>query len=158
MVRNLLQNIARDVRFIREEHIDRVPPHYSLKAIVGSTFGALIFGLTFSLKGLLLHVTEHFNENHKWYLLIATLIILTAEITFIGYSRVKNKKARTFGQFWIKRITTYLAVGIIVAIFLIYLYGVDNLVLNDTHLLNTIIALAFPCCIGASIADLLKQY
>ncbi len=153
-----LKQVADDVRYIREEHIDKIPQHFSPKAIVASLFGALIFGLTFSLKGLLLQVTQNFSVNQKWYIIAALLLILTAEIYFIGYARVKNKSQRHFSQFWLKRTITYFGIGVVVAIFLVYIYGVQNLVVSDAHLLNTIVALALPCCIGASIADLLKQY
>jgi uncharacterized membrane protein len=158
MARSSLQHILRDVHRIKEESIERVPHHFGLRAVVAAIFGALIFGLTFSLKGMLMQVTLAFSPAQKWIIFATILAILTAEIRFIGYSHVKNKSQRHFGQFWIKRLTTYVFVGFLVSVFLIYVYGVNNLVVSDAHLFNTIMALALPCCIGASIADLVKKY
>lgn len=158
MAKPALKQIADDVSFIREEMVERVPHHFTAKQMVASVFGALVFGLTFALKGLLLDVTERLTQEHIAYMLGAIVVILSAEIYYIGYSHVKNKDQRRFGQFWLKRISAYLIVGFAVSWFLTYLYGINNLVMGPEHLRNTIVALALPCCIGAGIADLLKQY
>jgi uncharacterized membrane protein len=158
MARDNLRHLVRDVHRIKEESVERVPRHFTMKSFVAATFGALFFGLTFALKGLLLQVTQQFPVYHKWYIMFAILVILSAEIYSIGYSHVKNKEKRGFGQFWFKRIVTYAVVGFFVSVFLVYVYALNQLVVSPEHLINTIVALALPCCIGASIADLLKQY
>lgn len=152
-----LKQIAEDVKVIRNT-VERVPDHFNRRHFVGAVFGALFFGLAFSLKGLLLQVTSRLTENHLLFMVIAIFAILTAEIYYIGYSKVKDKHDRKFGQFWAKRVTAYLFIGFLVSTFLVYLYGLNNLATGTMHVRNIIIALAVPCCFGASIADLLKKY
>jgi len=151
------KQMADDIKVIREI-VERVPDHFSMKHVVGATFGALIFGLTFALKGLLLEVTAGLTEDHLLLIVLAIFVILTAEIYYIGYARIKDKQSRHLGQFWAKRIAAYAIIGFVVSAFLVYLYGINNLVANSEHLRNVIIALALPCCLGASVADLLKKY
>src|SRR3989338_4234775 len=110
-----IKPVARDVRAIKEELVERIPHHFSMKAIVGAAFGALIFGLTFTLKGLLLEVTKALTPSHLLGMLVAIIVILSGGIYFVGYAHVKNPAARTFGQFWLKRITTYFVVGFAVS-------------------------------------------
>jgi uncharacterized membrane protein len=91
-------------------------------------------------------------------MIAAIIAILTAEIYYIGYARVHDKQNRKFGQFWGKRVVAYMAVGFLTSVFLIYLYGLNYLVESEMHLRYLILALALPCCIGASVTDLLKKY
>lgn len=152
-----LKHIDSDLDSIRVM-LERVPDHFNTRHIVGSIFGALLFGLPFVPKGLFIDVTAKLSSNHALAMILSIVGILTAEIYFIGYSRVHNKDTRHFGQFWGKRLVAYTAVGFCVSIFLIYLYGLNYLVLNDQHLRYLVLALALPCCIGASVTDLLKKY
>jgi uncharacterized membrane protein len=152
-----LKQIAQDVEYIRNT-VERVPDHFNMRHVVGSLFGALLFGLPFVPKGLFIDVTAKLTPNHALAMLAAIVAILTAEIYYIGYARVHNKDHRHFGQFWAKRIVAYVAVGFFVAIFLTYLYGLNFLVESDTHLRYLVLALALPCCVGASVTDLLKKY
>ena len=158
MARSSIQHLMRDVHRIKEESIDRVPHHFTMKHAMGAAFGAIVFGLTFVPKGLFIDVTAKLTQQHIWAMLAAILIILSGDIYFIGYAHVKDKSRRHFGQFWSKRIIAYTIIGFAVSLGLIYLYGLNYLVLNATHLQNLVVALALPCCIGASIADLLEQY
>ena len=152
-----LKHIDSDLDSIRNM-LERVPDHFNARHVVGSLFGSLLFGLPFVPKGLFIDVTAKLTPNHAFAMLLSIAIILTAEIYYIGYSRVHDKDQRHFGQFWGKRIIAYTAVGFFVSIFLIYLYGLNYLVLNESHLRYLILALALPCCIGASVTDLLKKY
>lgn len=158
MKKSPLSRIERELHDIRRVQVERVPRHFNAKAVIGALFGSLFFGVSFALKGLLLQVTRNFTANHVWFIGAAIVFILTLEIYFIGYSYVQNRKQRPFGQFWFKRIATYVVVGFVVATFLVYLYGINNIADSSVHVKNIIVALAFPCCIGASIADLIKRY
>ena len=158
MARDSIKHLLRDVHRIKEESIDRVPHHFTMKHAMGAAFGAIVFGLTFVPKGLFIDVTAKLTQQHIWAMIATIVLILSGEIYFIGYQHVKNKSQRHFGQFWSKRIVTYLIIGFAVSLGLIYLYGLNFLVLSPTHLQNLVVALALPCCIGASIADLLEQY
>lgn len=152
-----LKQIANDVRVIRDS-VERVPDHFNMRHVVAATFGAFFFGLTFALKGLLLQATSNLTENHLLYIILAIFVILTTEIYYIGYSKVRDKESRHFSQFWAKRIATYVVIGFAVSAFLVYLYSIDKLAQSPEHVRNIIIALALPCCTGASVADLLKKY
>lgn len=152
-----LKQIANDVRSIRDS-IERVPDHFNMRHVVGATFGAFFFGLTFALKGLVLQVTSNLTENHLLFIILAIFVVLTAEIYYIGYSKVRDKESRHFSQFWAKRIAAYIIIGFLVSAFLVYLYGINDLAQSPEHIRNIIIALALPCCTGASVADLLKKY
>ncbi|MBI4144910.1 DUF2391 family protein [Candidatus Woesearchaeota archaeon] len=158
MAKPALKQVAEDVRFIREEMVERVPHHFNMKRVVGAAFGALIFGLTFVPKGLFIDVTQKLTDTHIWFIIATTIVILSSEIYYIGYARVRNKSQRRFGQFWVKRLASYLVIGFVVSWFLIYLYGINFLLVGPEHLRNMVVALGLPCCIGASIEDLLQQY
>ena len=152
-----LKQIASDVRVIRDS-VERVPDHFNMRHVIGATFGAFFFGLTFALKGLVLQATANLTNDHLLLMVATIFIILTAEIYYIGYSKVRDKETRHFSQFWAKRIATYMVIGFLASTFLVYLYGINNLAQSPEHIRNIIIALALPCCTGASVADLLKKY
>ena len=89
------------------------------------------------------------------------MIILTAEIYFIGYNRVTKKTQRKFGQFWLKRIISFYSVALITSTLLIYLFGLNLLpdVANNLNdILKLVVLISMPCAIGAAITDLLKKY
>ncbi len=151
-------SIQRDVSAIKKRILGEEPPeHFGEKDIIRAFFGALLFGFSFAFNSLLVQVSQHLTKLHLFFIVLTTLIILTAEIYFIGYSRVENKKARRFGQFWLKRIISFYMVAIVTTFALIYLYGlVANL--NSFEELQLVIAISLPCAVGASLADLLRQY
>ncbi len=158
MAKSAMSRIEKELHDLRKAQLDRIPRHFGMKAFIGAVFGSLFFGISFALKGLLLQITRNFTEQQVWWICAAIVIVLSCEIYFIGYSYVPNRKQRPFGQFWFKRILTYVFVGFLVATFLVYLYGINNVADSPMHVKNIIVALAFPCCIGASIADLIKRY
>jgi uncharacterized membrane protein len=87
-----------------------------------------------------------------------TLIILSMQIYYIGYSRVTNRKQRHFGQFWLKRIASLYIIALVVSVFMVYLFDIDSIVRNGYEILKVVIALSMPCAIGAAVPSLLKQY
>jgi len=153
-----LQSIAHEVDFIKKLLLKEVPPeHFSMKDIVRSFFGAAFIGSTFIFSRLLIEIPPLLTTRHVIAIVVSTLAILTAEIYYIGYQRVENKKARPFGQFWLKRLLTFYAVSIIVSSYLALIYNVIHLVGGD-NVAKLIVAMSLPCSIGASITDLLKKY
>jgi len=153
-----IDQIAKDVRVLRERVVERVPGHFDMRHIVTAFLGALLFGFTFVLKGLLFNVGLALNNWHLISITLVTWIILSAEIYFVGYMRVPNKERRPFGQFWAKRIATYYFISIIAAYLLIKLYGLNVLAETPYHVLKLVIAVSFPAAIGAAITDLLGKY
>ena len=134
--------------------------HFSSKDIIISFFGAFLVAAGFIFKGNLLFISQKLDILHMSLIVIATMLVLSAEIYFIGYSKVKNKKERPFLPFLIKRIITTYSVSIIVCIALVMLYNIDNLIANGDHMnmLKILISVSFPASIGAAASDLFKKF
>lgn len=157
MSKKEVNRLVRDVGLIKAHLLPHAPPKFSGKDLVKSFFGSLLVGLTFTFKGLLFEISFSLQTRHLVYIILATIIILTAEIYFIAYSKVKKKNSRHFGQFWIKRLLTFYAVAIITTFLLIAIYGMVPL-LDPVLIGKLVVAISFPCAIGASLGDLLEQY
>lgn len=154
-----IDNIAKDVKELKERLFEKEPEHFSVGDLINSFFGALILGLTFTLKGLLIDIGLRLTQTNVIAIIVSTVVILTAEIYFIGYSTVRRKKERPFGQFWLKRILTFYVVAFIVSGLLVYIYGIPNLPgITEANILKIVVAISMPCAIGAAVGDLLKRY
>jgi len=150
--------LHRDVEELKRHLIEKEPTHFGARDIFTAFFGAILVGLTFTLKGLLFNVSKALTVKELSLIILATVIVLTAEIYLIGYQRVKKKEERKFGQFWIKRLLTYYGIALIVSASLIYIYGLHNLAADPYHVTKIVIAVSMPCAIGAAAADLLNRY
>ncbi|MBW3019296.1 DUF2391 family protein [Candidatus Woesearchaeota archaeon] len=150
--------LAADIKEIKNHLIEKEPTHFDAEHIFKAFFGAILVGLTFTLKGLLFQVSQAFTNQEIALLIAATIVILTAEIYLVGYKRVKNKKTRKFGQFWLKRLFSYYLIGILVAIGLVYIYGLHNFAVTPYHAIKMVIAVSMPAAIGAAAADLFEKY
>ena len=149
--------IKRDVEYLKRELIDKTPERFGFKDLLRSFIGALFLGFSVLFSSNMLNVAKILPEKHLYVILAFALIILTAEIYFVGYARVENKYERKFGQFWLKRIIAFYAVSLIVAFILIYVFGLIYLIPKE-YLWNAIILMSAPCAIGASFGDLIKKY
>ena len=134
--------------------------HFSSKDIVISFFGAFLVAAGFMFKGNLLRISQELDTLHLFLLFFASLVVLSAEIYFLGYSRVKNKMERPFFQFLVKRVTTIYLVSLLVCIALVMLYDINSIIANGNHLniIKIIIAVSFPGSIGAAATDLFKKF
>ena len=132
-----IDQVKKGVDELRERLLVKEPEHFSAKDIVRAFFGALLLGLTFSVKGLLIRVSQALDNTHMILIAVSTLLILTAEIYYIGYKRVTKKSERKFGQFWIKRLLVFYLVAILVSVSLVYVVGFDKPV--DGNILNLIL-------------------
>ena len=154
-----IDNIEKEVKQIKKILIEERPPEkFGRKDFVYSFFGALVVGLTFMFKGLLIQSGLNLSWTNVILIVLITIIILTVEIYFIGYARVKDKKKRRFGQFWLKRLFTIYLIAMFVSFLLGYLYGIHSLAGTETAFLKIIFAVSMPCAIGAAFTDLLKKY
>lgn len=153
-----IENLAQDIRIIRERLVEKIPLHFTLRQVIVAFFGALLFGFTFVLKGLLLEVGLSLDTFQLFFITLTTWIILTAEIYFVGYHRVPDKKERPFGQFWAKRFFTYYLIALFVSILLLSLYGLTEMAGSIENLTKLVIVISFPCAIGAAASDLLEKY
>ena len=153
-----LDRIEKDVLDIKKIVTEEFPPeHFGAKDIVYSFFGALVIGLTFMFKGLLIQAGMNLRWENVVLIVLTTLLILTFEIYFIGYSRVRNKEKRPFAQFWAKRLISIYLISIAVSFMLAYLFGINYMAGNTEVLLKIIFAVSMPCAIGAAFTDLLKR-
>lgn len=155
-----IEQIAKDVQVLRERLVEKIPGHFDMRHVIASFFGALFFGFTFVLKGLLLDVGLALTNFDLAMITIATWLILTAEIYFVGYARVPygQRKQRTFGQFWAKRIFTYYFIALFTSYLLLSLYGLTIFATTTYNILKLVVAVSFPAAIGAAVADLLGKY
>lgn len=152
-------HISRELEIIRKALLKELPPeHFSAKDIVRSFFGAAFIGSTFIFTRTLIEISPLLNNSRIAIIILSTIGILTAEIYFIGYQRVENKYKRHFGQFLLKRLLTFYAVGILVSAYLAFIYNITALVVTPENMFKLIIAASMPCSIGASITDLLRKY
>jgi len=155
------QHIEREVHMLKEELVEKVPSHFSAKHLASASVGALLMGMTFALtKQLVFEVAPAFGPGHVIGLIATTIALLSAEIYFIGYSRVKDKEKRTrpFGQFWLKRFVAYYGIALITSVGLVYIYGYNQFLIHTSDVFKVVIAISLPAAVGASLADLLKQY
>ena len=155
-----IDQIARDVQVLKERLVEKIPGHFDIKHVIVAFFGALFFGFTFVLKGLLLQVGLALETWDLVLMTIATWLILTAEIYFVGYARVPHneRKQRPFGQFWAKRITTYYFIALFTAFLLLYLYGMAEMAGTLDNIIQLVVVISFPAAIGAAVSDLLGKY
>lgn len=134
--------------------------HFSSSDIIISFYGAFLIAAAFLFKGNLLLISQKLDNLHLGLILLVNLIILSVEIYYMGYSRVKNKKQRPFAQFLIKRITTTYLVSLIVSLTLVLLYNIDHIIANGTYynIAKIVICVSFPASIGATATDLFKKF
>src|SRR3989338_10522871 len=97
---NDLAHLIKDIDLIKKHLFKELPPeHFSSKDIVRSFFGAAFIGSTFIFTRTLIEVSTILDSTRIMLIIISTIGILTAEIYYIGYQRVENKKIRPFAQF-----------------------------------------------------------
>lgn len=150
--------IKEDVERVKDKLIDHTPDHFSRQDLVRASIGALFLGFSVLFSGNLPVLATRMPDPYFFVIIFDTILLLTLEIYVIGYSRVKDKQTRKFGQFWMKRILAFYATALIIAIVLAYTFGLQYVVSSDKYFLNLIIILSAPCAIGASLGDLLKKY
>lgn len=161
------KDVLKEIKALRKqvntqlaENKDKTIEHFGKKDIVISFFGALIVASGFIFKGNILLISHKLSFLRLFWIIIATVLIILAEIYFIGYSRVRNKKKRPFMEFAIKRVVTVYAMCLFVGGFLAFLYNLHHIEGNGTaiHLFKIAVAISFPASIGATLTDLFKKF
>ena len=155
-----LECLESEIHHMRERLLDRVPERFSKRDMVNSFFGSLTIGITFILKGGTVKTAVGLDILHTEMIVVATLLVLFAEIYFIGYSRVKDKSTRHLGQFMTKRLSALYAITIIISFCLVYLLNLNNSaeVSSFYDVMKIVVVVAFPCAIGAAVPSLLRKY
>lgn len=155
-----IEHIEKNVDLIREKLLEKTPSHFSKRDIINALFGSLLFGITFILKGATVSTATRLTDIHVMLIIASTLLILSGEIYFIGYSRVKDKSSRKLGQFMAKRLCTLYLISCLVSLYLVYIFNVNTApgVEGLTDVFRVVVLVAMPCAIGAAVPSLLKQY
>lgn len=153
-----LEHVERDVHDLHVALVKKIPTHFSMRHVVRSFFGSFTIALIFAFKGLLFEVGLSLSHPRMLLIIITSLLVLSAEIYFVGWERVKNKKERGFSQFWAKRLCAYYLIGIVVSLLVVWLYGLHDLVATGTDVLRLIVAVSLPASLGASAADLFEEH
>lgn len=151
-------DLARDVKVLRERLVEKVPSHFGMRHVVVAFFGALFFGFSFMLSSLLFDISLQLQKTNLVLISLTTIVILTAEIYFVGYTRVPNKSERPFFQFWIKRLVTYYLIALFTSFLLLSLYNITALAGSSLNIVRLVVSISFPAAIGAAVSDLLGKY
>ncbi len=149
--------IKKDVQLLKDRLLERKPEKFSSKDIARAFFGALVIGATFVFTSGLISVVKNITWVNVFLVIISTIVLLIAEIYFIGWSRVKGEKGRNVYEFTLKRLPTFYVISILVSLFYTYIFGINHLV-SPAEATKLIFLIAMPCSIGAAIGDLLKKY
>ena len=153
-----IDDIEKQIKLLNDRLLEKIPHHFRAKDIVNAFFGSLIVGVTFVFKGLLIDISKSLTTMHVLLIILFTSIILTAQIYYIAYRRVKDKKHRKFGQFWAKRFFTLYLIAVVVSLFIVYLYNMNSIVDSSVEIVRMVVAVSMPCVIGAAIPSLLRQF
>lgn len=154
---NKIDKIEKEIRAIKYELVGKEPEHFGTIDFVYAFFGALLVGLTFALKGLLISVAKAISWQQAYTIVLMTILMVVSEIYLIGYSKVKNKKARRPLQFIAKRLFAISIVTVIVAIFLTWVFDIYELAGSMEVTYKIVCILIMPCGIGATISDLFRR-
>ena len=152
-----IKKIEDRIELLTQKIIDKRPTKFKMRDLMHDFFASLLVGLTIIFKGHLYKLAETMTIYHVVLVFISTIIILTAAIYFGSYININNKKEWPFFTFWIKRLTGFYAVALIVAFFLIFIFGFNVLLIEPSGLIKVAISLAMPCSIGAAIPTLIKE-
>jgi uncharacterized membrane protein len=148
--------LKQEVDEIHSNFINPEVHHFSKSDIIHAFFGALIIGLTFIFKGLLIDVGMNLPWFNIFIIIIETLVLLSITIYFIGYRKVKDKKSRPFPQFLAKRIVTMYSISLLISILLLASFGFLNLAGSFENFVKLIFLIAMPCAIGAIVPSMFK--
>ena len=105
------EKIKKDIEYVKRELIDRPPEHFSRKDLLKAFMGSIFLGLSVLFSGNNITIAKNLPLQNLYLIIFFGIVVLTAEIYFIGYSKVVDKSRRGFGQFWIKRLLTFYIVG-----------------------------------------------
>ncbi len=149
--------LTAEVELIKQILQRELPPeHFSSRDVVRSFFGAAFLGVTFVFSKNLAELVPRLDNLRLLLIVLSTFFILTFEIYYIGYQRVRDPERRFF-QFWFKRVFTFYFVAVFVSFYLSYIYGLTGII-GTNNIVRLVVAMTMPCAIGASITDLLKKY
>ena len=159
MKKTNLEEVSKQIAEIQSRLTGKTPPeHFSLKHVASAFLGSLLVGIPFMFRSSLFDVSLALTNERLYLIMLVTIVLLTAEVYFIGYSKIRDKTKRHFAQFWLKRVVTYYGISMIVSFFLVYIYGLNYFAGTFENIFKVVVAVSLPCALGASLADLLGKY
>ena len=153
-----IKKIEDRIEILTQRLIEKTPVKFKLRDMMHDFFASLIVGLTVIFKGHLYMLEQTMTTAHLLIVFSSTLLILTGAIYFGSYIHVANRKQMPFLKFWASRISSNYGIALIVAFYLIFVFGYNSLLATNLGLAKVIIGLAMPCSVGAAIPSLLKEY
>jgi len=132
------------------------PRHFSIKDFLKAALASFIVALTFVFKGSMFDYAKRMDFSHVINITIVTCIIVTAEIYFLSYRFVKNRKERPFLEFWAKRLFTIIASSFIMIWLILHIYGINNYILLGEEL-RFIVAVMMPAAVAGAAMEILKK-
>jgi len=153
-----VENIESQIQYLEEKLLEKRPSHFSKRDIVNAFFASLIIGFTVILNARIIDIAMALTPAHIVTIIIATCLILFAEIYFVGYTRVKPEEHRKLGQFMAKRFFTFYTVAIIVSFVLTYILGIDMFIPTFAGIVKLVVLISMPGAAGAAIPSMLKQF
>lgn len=153
-----IKHIESQISNLYEKLYEKRPSHFHFRDVINAFMGSTILGLTFVFKGSLIELSLTLTKYHLFFIILTTAILLTFQIYFVGYSRVKQKKKRKFDQFWAKRFFTLYGIAVFVSLALVYLFNMNSLTSSLFDIFKIVVAVSMPCAIGAAVPSLLKRY
>jgi uncharacterized membrane protein len=151
-----LCEIKDNINVLKKKLIEKHVNLFNKKDVINSFFAALLIGMTFAFKGLLIEVGMSLPWENVYMIIAVTLFVLTTEIYYIGYSKVKNKTERPFGEFLFKRLTTMYFIAVTVSFLILYLFGFMYFSDDLGSFLKLVFIVAMPAAVGAAIPGMLK--
>lgn len=152
-----IKKIEEKISFLEEKLVQKQPRHFGVEDTLYAFFGSVLIGLTFLLKGALIRTALNFTAVNIIVIIVSTIIILAAQIYYVGYIRVRMKAKRPFGQFLLKRLVTMIVLSFGAAFFLVYVYGVNYMVPDFQSVFKVVVAMLMPCAVGAVIPAFFKR-
>lgn len=155
-----IEHIEQKIGDLYDKIYAKKPSHFRKRDIINSFFASFVLGLVFIFKGSLVEISINLKNTHLALIVFATVVMLSLEIYFVGYTRVgtKEREQRKLGQFWAKRFFNLYIIALLVPLILVYLFDLKTLLGGGFNIIKVVIAVSMPCAIGAAIPSLLKQY
>lgn len=153
-----LITIKETISKMKQDIVDKEPSHFSKNDILKIFFGSLTVGFAFIFSSALVKTALGLDLIHIEFIILITLLLLSVEIYFVWFHRVKNKRDRPFSEFLTKRLTTLYLVAIMSSFILIYIFNIDSQLINFFDVMKLVVLMSMPCSLGAAIPSILKEH
>ena|GEM_PF-5641995 len=158
------KRIEREEKEIKHEigeikaKVRKEPYRFSFEDVIESFVGAFTVGITFLFKGALLPISQALTVQKAWAIVFLTLLLLGAEIYFIVYRKVTDKKARPVVRFLTKRLVLIYVVAVLTSLLLAWMFNIiPASVSGSDNIFMLLATLGMPTALGAAAVDLFRK-